>query len=154
MLKNKCINFERSINEVCMTMNHNADVTDNYLYLTYAGTDYDGFQHIKPSEQLGKLTLEELEDKDYTDIINNFIKNVKENVMIINHNTELLRTWLHDYDPSTEGHEYIDVVFDMEEIEGEKTSEELEKIFDTLMEKVKREIIPINCNIEMLIERF
>lgn len=157
MLKDKCINFERSMNEVCMTMNHNADVTGNYLYLTYGGTDYDesdDFQHIKSSEQLGKLELEELEDKDYIDIINNFIKNVKENVMIINHNTELLRTWLHDYDADTEGHEYADIIFDMEEIIGEKTSEKLEEIFDTLMGRVKREIIPINCNIEMLIERF
>jgi hypothetical protein len=157
MLKDKCINFERSMNEVCMTMNHNTDVTASYLYLTYGGTDYgesDDFRHIKPSEQLGKLELEELKDEDYIDIINDFIKNVKENVMIINHNTELLRTWLHDYDPDTEGHEYIDIMFDMKEIEGEKTSEELEEIFDTLMEKVKREIIPINCNIEMLIERF
>ena len=154
MLKNKCINFERSMNEMCMTLNHNADVTGNYLYLTYGGTGYAGFQHTKPSEQLGKLELEELEDKDYKDIINNFIKNVKENVMLINHNAELLRTWLHDYDPSTEGHEYADTIFDMEEITGEKTAEELEEIFDTLMEKVKREVIPINCNIEMLIERF
>ena len=134
MLKDKCINFERSMNEMCMTMNHNADVTGNYLYLTYGGTlhgESNDFRHIFPSKQLSKLELEELEDKDYVDIINNFIKNVKENVMIINHNTELLRTWL-----------------------GEKISEELEEIFDILMEKVKREIIPINCNIEMLIERF
>jgi len=157
MLKDKCINFERSMNEMCMTLNHNADVTGNYLYLTYDGGlhgESNDFQHIKPSEQLGKLELEELENKDYKDIINNFIKNVKENVMTYNHNNELLRTWLHDYDPDTEGHEYIDIIFDMEEIKDEKTSEELEKIFDTLMEKVKREIIPINNNIEMLIERF
>ena len=154
MLKDKCINFERSMNEVCMTMNHNADVTENYLYLTYAGTDYDGFQHIKPSEQLGKLELEELEDKDYKDIINKFIKNTKEDFFTINHNTELIRTWLHDYDASTEGHEYIDLIFDMEEITDDKKEEELEEIIDKLIDKVKREIIPINNNIEMLIERF
>ena len=154
MLKDKCINFEQSINELSMTLNHNADVTENYLYLTYAGTDYDGFQYIKPSEQLGKLTLEELEDKDYIDIINNFIKNTKENFVTINHNTELIRTWLNDYDPSTEGHEYIDLIFDMEEIKGNKTSEELEEIIDKLIDKVKQEVIPINNNIEMLIERF
>jgi len=154
MLKDKCINFEQSVNELCLTLNHNADVTDNYLYLTYAGTNYDSFQHIKPSEQLGRLMLDDLEDKDYIDIINNFIKNTKENFDVINHNTELIRTWLHDNDPSTEGHEYIDVNFNMEEIVGEKSDEELNKIMDKLMDKVKQEIIPINNNIEMLIERF
>lgn len=154
MLKDKCINFERSMNEICMVLNHNADVIDNYLYLTYSGTGYDGFQHIKPSEQLGKLILDKLEDKDYKNVINLFIKNIKEGFATYNHNNELIRTWLNDYDPSTEGHEYMDMIFDMEEIKDEKTSEELEEIFDTLMEKVKQEIIPINNNIEMLIERF
>lgn len=154
MLKDKCINFEQSVNELCLTLNHNADVTENYLYLTYSGTDYDGFQHIKSSEQLGRLILKELKDEDHRDVINNFIKNTKENFDIINHNTELIRIWLHDYDASTEGHEYVDVVFNMEEITGDKTSKELEKIIDTLIDKIKQEIIPINNNIEMLIERF
>lgn len=154
MLKDKCINFERSMNEACMTINHNTDVTNSYLFITYGGTDYDesdDFQHIKPSEQLGKLMLEEV---DYKDIINNFIKNFKETVLLYNQNMEIFRMWLHDYDADTEGHEYVDLIFDMNEITGDKTNEELEDIFDTLMEKVKREIIPINCNIEMLIERF
>lgn len=154
MLKDKCINMERSMNEVCLIINHNTDVTTNYLQLTYAGGGSDDFEYVKPSEQLGRLTLDKLEDKDYIDIINNFIKNIKEDFLIYNQNMEILRTWLHDYDPSTEGHEYIDLVFDMDEITGKKTKEELEEIFDKLMEKVKREIIPINNNIEMLIERF
>ena len=157
MLKDKCILFERSMNEVCMTVNHNTDVTNSYLFLTYTGVTHgesDDFQHIKPSEQLGKLMLEELEDKDYIDIINNFIKNIKEDFLLYNQNMEILRTWLHDYDPDTEGHEYADIIFDMEEVTGDKNEEELEEVFNTLMEKVKREIIPINNNIEMLIERF
>ena len=137
-----------------MTINHNTDVTRDYLYNTYGGTDYDesdDFQHIKPSEQLGKLMLGEV---DFKDIINNFIRNFKESVLLYNQNMEILRTWLHDYDADTEGHEYADIIFDMEEITGDKNNEELEEVFDTLMEKVKREIIPINNNIEMLIERF
>ena len=42
----------------------------------------------------------------------------------------------------------------MDEIKGDKTDEELEEIVDKLIDKVKREVIPINNNIEMLIERF
>lgn len=158
MLKNKCILYERSMNEVCMTVNHNTDVTLSYLRATFnEGTTHgesNDFQHIKPSEQLGKLMLKKLEDKDYINIINKFIKNIKENFLIYNQNNEILRTWLHDYDPSTEGHEYADVIFDMEEMGSDKSEKELEKIMDTLTDKVKREIIPINNNIEMLIERF
>lgn len=157
MLEQKCINFERSMNEVCMTINHNTYVTNLYLQDTYASDTYvecDDFRDIKPSEQLGKLELEKLENKDYIEIINNFIKNIKESFLLYNQNMEILRTWLHDYDPSTEGHEYTDLVFDIDEMKGEKTKEELEEIIDKLFEKVKREIIPINNNIEMLIERF
>jgi len=154
MLKDKCILFERSMNEVCMIINHNTDVASNYLYDTYGGTlhgESDDFRHIKPSEQLGKLMLEEV---DFKEIINNFIKNMKENILIYNQNMEIFRTWLHDYDPDTEGHEYADLIFDIDEIMGDKTDEELEAIIDKLFEKVKREVIPINNNIEMLIERF
>ena len=157
MLKDKCINMERSMNEACMIINHNMYCTNLYLQEAYASDDYvesDDFKDIKPSEQLGKLTLDKLENKDYIEIINNFIRNIKESFLIYNQNMEILRTWLHDYDPSTEGHEYADLVFDMDEITGEKTEEELEKIVDNLIDKVKREVIPINNNIEMLIERF
>ena len=157
MLKDKCILFERSMNEVCMTMNHNTDVTKSYLQLTYGGVEHsesDDFRHIKPSERLGKLMLEKLENKDYKEIINNFIRNIKESVLTYNQNMEILRTWLHDYDPSTEGHEYADLIFDMDEIKDDKTDEELEIIVDKLIDKVKREVVPINNNIEMLIERF
>ena len=64
MLKKKCILFERSMNEVCMTVNHNTYVTNRYLQDTYASLTYvecDDFRDIKPSEQLGKLTLDKLE---------------------------------------------------------------------------------------------
>ena len=155
MLKDKCILYEQSMNEVCMTVNHNTDVTKDYLYLTYGGTDYtetEDFKHIKPSEQMGKLMLND--DIDYVDIINKFIRNVKESVILYNQNMEILRMWLHDYDVDTEGHEYVDIIFDMNEVTEDKTEEELEKVVDELIEKVKREVIPINNNIEMLIERF
>ena len=157
MLKDKCINMERSMNEVCMTVNHNTYITNLYLQNTYASATYvecDDFRDIKPSEQLSKLTLDKLENKDYIEIINKFINNIKESFLNYNQNMEILRTWLHDYDPSIEGHEYADLVFDMDEIKDDKTDEELEGIVDKLIDKVKREVIPINNNIEMLIERF
>ena len=154
MLKDKCILYERSMNEVCMIVNHNTYCTNLYLQEAYASDTYvecDDFRDIKPSEQLGKLMLEEV---DFKEIINNFIKNMKENILIYNQNMEILRTWLHDYDPDTAGHEYADLIFDIDEITGDKTDEELEAIVDILFEKIKREVIPINNNIEMLIERF
>ena len=157
MLKDKCINMERSMNEMCLTINRNMYVTNLYLQEAYASDDFvecDEFKDIKPSEQLGKLMLDKLENEDYIAIINKFIKNIKESFLIYNQNIEILRTWLNDYDPSTEGHEYIDLIFDMDEIAGDKTDEELEVIVDELIDKVKREVIPININTEMLIERF
>jgi len=145
MLKDKCINFERSMNEVCLVVNHNTDVTGNYAYLTHdAEINCD---HIKPSEQMTKLAFDELEDKDYKKIINNFIENVKENVILINQNIESFRNCLHDNDVSSSGHEYEDVIFDMENIEGEKNIEELEKYMDILMDKVKEITSTLNVNI-------
>ena len=157
MLKDKCINYERSMNEVCLTINHNIYCTNLYLQEAYASESYvecDEFIYIKPSEQMGKLMLDKLENGDYKEIINNFIRNIKESILSYNQNMEILRTWLNDYDSSTEGHEYADLMFDMEEITGDKTDEELEAVVDELIDKVKREVIPININTEMLIERF
>lgn len=157
MLKDKCINMERSMNEMCMTINHNMTVTLTYLQEVYGGIEYtesNDFKDIKPSKQLGKLILDKLENKDYIEIINNFIKNIKESFLTYNQNIEILRTWLNDYDPTTEGHEYADLMFDMDEIKNDKTDEELEVIIDKLINKVKENVIPININTEMLIERF
>ena len=156
MIKEKCINFEESMNELCMTVNHNTDVALSFLQLTYTASDNtssEDFMHIKPSKQLGKLFSEELKDKDYQEIINNFIINYKESILAYNQNMEIFRTWIHDNDPTSEGHEYSDIIFDMVEITEEKTSDELETIIDVLTEKVKENTITMNVNIEMLIER-
>ena len=150
MLKDKCINFEVSMNEVCLIVNHNSSVTKDFARLHYEAEIlcYD----IKPSEQLSRLTLNELDDEEYTDIINKFISNVKENVLLINQNIESFRNCLNDNDPSATINEHEDIIFDMEEIKEGKTSEEMEKDIDALIDKVREVVKTLNINREILIE--
>lgn len=153
-LKQKCVNFEESMSDVCLVFNHNVNVTREYLQLTYGDTTYpesSNLRYVLPSQQLVKLSNEEV---DYYAIINNFITNISSMFTLINENNMLVKTWLDDYMPDEEGHDFTDVKMLPIVIDKDMNEEQLSKVMDSLFEAIEDNVITLNDNLEILKERF
>lgn len=148
-LKKDCINFEESMSDVCLVVNHNTRVTREYLQLTYDGEGFNessNLRFILPSQQLVKLQGKDL---DYNAIINNFIKNVSSTFTLINENNTIIKQWLDDYEPDEEGHEFTDV-----KMRPIVVGKDLTKTMDALFEGIIDNVTILNMNLEVLKERF
>ena len=151
-LEQKCIHFETSMSDVCLVVNHNSRVTREYLQLTYGGEGFDessNLRFILPSQQLVKLSNKDLTTKDYNAIINNFITNVSSMFTLINQNNTLIKTWLDDYEPEEDEHDFTDV-----KMRPIIIGEDLSKTMDALFEGIIDNVTILNMNLELLKERF
>jgi len=148
-LKKNCINFETSMSDICITLNHNSNVVREYLQAAYGGTDYDessNLQEVMPSMQLVKLSNK---PEDLTAIINNFISNISDMFTTINQNNTIIKQWLDDYEPDEEAHEFTDVT-----LRPIVVGKDLNKAIDDLFEGVEDNVLILNNNIEVMKERF
>ena len=151
-LEEKCRNFEESMSDVCLVVNHNTRVTREYLQLTYGGTDFDESSNLRfvlPSQQLVKLLSKNLTTKDYKELINNFITNISSMFTLINDNNTLVKTWLHDYEPTEDEHEFTDV-----KMKPIVVGKDLSETMDALFEGIIDNVTILNMNLEVLKERF
>ena len=151
-LREKCRNFEESMSDVCLVVNHNTVVTRRYLQETYGDTTYpesSNLRFVLPSQQLVKLLNKDLTTKDYNAIINNFVTNISSMFTLINENNTLVKTWLDDYMPDEEGHEFTDV-----KMRPIVIGEDLSKTMDALFEGIIDNVTILNMNLEVLKERF
>lgn len=148
-LKQKCRNFEESMSDVCLVLNHNVTVTRRYLQETYGDETYpesSNLRYVLPSQQLVKILSE---DVDYNAIINNFITNISDMFTLINQNNTLIKAWLDDYEPDEEGHEFTDVKMRLIVV-----GKDLNKTMDALFEGIIDNVTILNMNLELLKERF
>ena len=151
-LKMDCINFEESMSDVCLVVNHNTRVTREYLQTTYVGTTYSessNLRFILPSQQLVKLSSKDLTAKDFDAIINNFISNILDMFILINQNNTLVKQWLDDYAPEEEGHDFTDV-----KMRPIIVGKDLSKTMDELFKGIIDNVTILNDNLEVLKERF
>jgi len=107
-LRQKCINYEKNYTDFCLILNHNTLLVKNFLQSAYnngvLGGENEMFTKIYPSQQLTPLYLEPLEPDDYRVIINRFINNNTSNSMGLNHNFDLFKEWLNDYNYTSDGY--------------------------------------------------
>ena len=152
-LRMKCKHFEESMSDICLNMNNNTKVIREYLQLTYGDTTYpesSNFRDVLPSQQLVKLSNKDLKTEDYNAIINNFITNMQSMFTLINNNNNtLVKTWLDDYEPDEEAHEFTDV-----KMKPIIIGEDLSKAMDDLFEGMEDNVLILNNNIEVMKERF
>lgn len=151
-LRQKCRNFEESMSDICLVLNHNVDVTKRYLLEVYGDTIYpenSNLRYVLPSQQLVKLMNKGLEAKDFNAIINNFITNISSMFSLINENNRLVKAWLDDYEPDESGHDFIDVKMRLIIV-----GEDLSKAMDELFENIEDNVVILNSNLELLKERF
>lgn len=156
-LREKCINFEESMSDVCLNMNNNVKVIREYLQLTYGDTTYpesSNLRDVLPSQQLVKLSNKDLKTEDFNAIINNFITNISSMFTLINENNTLVKTWLDDYEPNEEGHDFTDVKMKPIIIDKDIDEDKLSKIMDSLFEAIEDNVTILNMNLEVLKERF
>jgi len=156
-LRLKCRHFEESMSDMCLNVNHNVDVTREYLQLTYGDTTYpesSNLRYVLPSQQLVKLSNKDLTTEDFNAIINNFITNITSMFLLINENNNIIKQWLDDYEPNEEGHDFTDVVMKPITIDKDMDEEELSKVMDSLFEAIEDNVIILNSNMELLKERF
>lgn len=151
-LRKKCIHFEESMSDICLNMNNNTKVIREYLQLTYGDTTYpesSNLRDVLPSQQLVKLMNKDLTEEDFKAIINNFMTNISSMFTLINENNRLVKTWLDDYEPDEEGHDFTDVK--MKPIILDK---DLSKTINSLFEGITDNVTILNMNLEVLKERF
>lgn len=151
-LREKCVNFETSMSDVCLVFNHNVRVTREYLQLTYGDTTYpesSNLRYVLPSQQLVKLSNKDLTEEDFKAIISNFITNISSMFTLINENNTLIKTWLDDYMPNEEGHEFTNV-----KMRPIVVGEDLSKTMDDLFKGIIDNVTILNMNLEVLKERF
>ena len=151
-LREDCINFEESMSDVCLVVNHNSRVTREYLQLTYDGAGFgesSNLRFILPSQQLVKLSNKDLTTEDYDAIINNFITNISSMFTLINENNTLIKTWLHDYEPEEDEHDFTDV-----KMRPITIGKDLSKTMNELFEGIIDNVTILNMNLELLKERF
>lgn len=107
-LRRKCINYEKNYTDFCLVLNHNILLVKNFLQSAYnngvLGGENEMFAKIYPSQQLTPLYLESLEPNDFKGIINRFINNNTSNSMGLNHNFDLFKEWLNDYNYTSDGY--------------------------------------------------
>jgi len=100
-LRKKCIRYENAYTDMCLVVNHNTKLIKNWLQSVYNDGTYFGenelFAKIHPSQQLAKLELDTLEVNDFKGIIDRFINNNTANVIALNHNFDLFKEWVNDY---------------------------------------------------------
>lgn len=152
ILREKCRNFEESMSDVCLVVNHNTTVTRRYLQETYGDTTHpesSNLRFILPSQQLIKLSNKDLIEEDFKAIINNFITNISNMFILINENNTLIKTWLDDYEPDEAGHEFTNV-----KMRPITIGEDLSKTMDNLFEGIIDNVTILNMNLEVLKERF
>ena len=151
-LREKCVNFETSMSDVCLVFNHNVRVTREYLQLTYGDTTYpesSNLRYVLPSQQLVRLSNKDLTEEDFKAIINNFITNISGMFTLINENNTLIKTWLDDYKPDEAGHEFTNV-----KMKPTTVGKDLSKTMDELFEGIIDNVTILNMNLEVLKERF
>ena len=151
-LRKKCIHFEESVSDICLNMNNNTKVIRGYLKLTHGDTKYNESSNLRdvlPSQQLVKLMNKDLAEEDFKAIINNFITNVSSMFTLINENNVLVKTWLDDYKPDEEGHDFTDV-----KMKPIIIGKDLSKTMDALFEGMEDNVTILNMNLEVLKERF
>lgn len=107
-LRQKCINYEKNYTDFCLILNHNTLLVKNFLQSAYnngvLGGENEMFTNIYPSQQLTPLYLEPLEPNNFKGIINRFINNNTSNSMGLNHNFDLFKEWLNDYNYTSDGY--------------------------------------------------
>ena len=151
-LRQKCRNFEESMSDVYLVVNHNTTVTRRYLQETYGDTihpESSNLRFILPSQQLVKLSNKNLVGEDFKAIINNFITNISNMFILINENNTLIKAWLDDYEPDEAGHEFTNV-----KMRPMTIGEDLSKTMDNLFEGIVDNVTILNMNLEVLKERF